>query len=305
MTMRSYRVDNMGPLREPYPDDDSRLPDYMQLKAAGALIFMLVYPKADADAKSEHAERVGLKRKPPGPPLEDTGFKRLRGEAGGHIVMPPPPPIREAPAPRAECFVLLPFEKNEGTRRCRFFGTPEGCRQGSDCDYLHFEPHLLQQPEESEMGRLNMLGGKREIGETLTQTAAREVSEETAELLNPATCLRLMDACVFKMRIPGKYLLHFCHLERTREHWQLPKRYGALTERHWTAHADALLWIKVDDLLNQVMQTSTHGPCLVQKHGKERLPISHLLMTLLQRYHSEIATFAQTLVEQEEERKKR
>jgi 8-oxo-dGTP pyrophosphatase MutT (NUDIX family) len=153
------------------------------------------------------------------------------------------------------------------------------------------------------MGRLNMLGGKREEGETLTQTAAREVSEETAGLLSPDTCLDLMRRSTFKMRIPGKYLLHFCHLARTRDHWRLPERYAAVPVRHWTAHADRLMWIKVDDLLTQVSPVPGFGPCLKRKHGLELLPVSHLLATLLQRFHSDIAAFAHALVDAEEKAK--
>jgi 8-oxo-dGTP pyrophosphatase MutT (NUDIX family) len=298
---RTYRVDSMGPLLEPYPDDDRRLPDYMQLKSAGALLFMLVYPKAAA-AATESESRKRQRDHPASPSEASPSAKRLRNERGeAHRLPPPalPPPA----ALRPECFVLLPFEKNEGTRRCRYFGTPEGCRQGNDCDYLHIAQHLPEQPEESEMGRLNMLGGKREEGETVTQTAAREVSEETAALLSPETCLDLMRRSTFKMRIPGKYLLHFCHLPRTREHWRLPERYAAVPERHWTAHADRLLWIKVDDLITHVSPVPGLGPCLQRKHGLELLPVSHLLSTLLTRFSREIADFAHHLVEAEERAK--
>lgn len=191
--------------------------------------------------------------------------------------------------------VLLPFEENAGTRRCKYYNTLEGCRrEGLDCDYIHVAEEALR-PEEYEMKRLNLLGGRREEGENVLQTATREFSEETGGLIRPGDALNMIMARTTDgpHAISGGYRLYLCCLER--HFWDVDVRYFDMVKRPKTAEADYLLWVPISELLPLPLKRDDYVGPYVSVRGIQ-YPISHLVVTLLQRHRNAIEQFANRLL---------
>lgn len=190
-----------------------------------------------------------------------------------------------------EVYVLLSFEENAGTRRCKYHNTLEGCRRGGyDCDYIHVEEAALR-PEEYEMKRLNMLGGRREEGESVLQTAIREFSEETGGLIRQGEAVDMIAHRTTKgpYEVPGGYRLYLCYLGPG--FLNIDERYFEMSQRPRTAEADYLVWVPLRELLLEPIQRNEWvGPFVSVRDIQ--YPISHLLVTLLQRHRDTLTHFA-------------
>lgn len=186
--------------------------------------------------------------------------------------------------------VLLPFEENGGTRRCKYYGTGEGCRrQGFDCDYIHIEEEALR-PEEFDMRRLNLLGGRREEGETILQTATREFSEETAGLIRQTDALAILQGgtAAGPYAMSGGYQIYLCRLEERFNNVDV--HYFEMDKRPRSAEAEYLLWVPVRELLSlPIKRDNRIGPYVSVR--EILYPLSHLLMTLLSRHRAAIEDF--------------
>lgn len=186
--------------------------------------------------------------------------------------------------------VLLPFEGNGGTRRCKYYGSGEGCRrQDFDCDYIHIEEEALR-PEEYDMSRLNLLGGRREEGETILQTAVREFSEETAGLIKPIVTLAMLQHATTTgpYAMSGGYQIYFCRLEECFN--DIDVHYLEIGRRPRTAEAEYLVWVPVQELLSlPIKRDDRIGPHISVR--EILYPLSHLLMTLLARHRAAIEDF--------------
>ena len=144
---------------------------------------------------------------------------------------------------------LLAWEEVYGTRRCRYFDHPRGCRQGDACEYIHIRGDPT--PNESEATRLNFLGGKRDSElETPQETAARELYEETHHFVTLEQAKAIVeDSRSVTMRLAGCYDLYIGWLDSTAAE-RVVEEYRILGRNDPYACAEELLWVPLTILLN-------------------------------------------------------
>lgn len=181
---------------------------------------------------------------------------------------------------RAE--VLLAYEWNAGTRRCRYHMLPEGCRDSADdCEFPHLDGPTVLKIEQPSL-RLNPLGGKRELDQEehdSRQTAAREFHEESNGIVRLAEAEAfVLQATTHAVRIYGKYDLYVGPLHGELSDTELLPTVYELLDRHPPlACAYALYWWPVESLLAVSADIRKNFEVT---HGPLTLPISHSLWSL-------------------------
>jgi 8-oxo-dGTP pyrophosphatase MutT (NUDIX family) len=175
---------------------------------------------------------------------------------------------------------LLAWEESYGTRRCIFHNRPGGCYDGDQCEYLHLSGPL--HANEKEMLRLNFLGGKREPFERVsTETAAREFSEETNEIVSPQEAAALVQQPhVSSVRLYGSYDLYMTWFPEILGK-NIVDVYARIPRNPPLACAFALVWVPLELLLN-IREDTSHGYHVTI--CKEARPISHLVWSFCVRH---------------------
>jgi 8-oxo-dGTP pyrophosphatase MutT (NUDIX family) len=179
--------------------------------------------------------------------------------------------------------MLVAWELTWGTRRCKYFDTPSGCRSGDACEFLHLRgPTTI---DEMEMHRINFLGGKREdnLNETSQQTAAREFCEETNTLITPKQAQTLVnDKSTVSVSIYGSYELYIGCLPESVDTTRLVQLYTFIGAQPPLASAERLMWVPLKSLTDVQWSKSLgyhiNVPDSASRHNAfSALPISHLV----------------------------
>lgn len=186
--------------------------------------------------------------------------------------------------------VLMAFEENRGSWRCKFHAPPlRQCQDGADCAFLHIDAPETS-PDERPMNRLNFLGGKREPGDAdASVTAAREFHEETHGLVSLAAAHALTRAATM-LRTRGHYHLFLGGLAATgtaSAPHDLPRHYAAKPRAPPLACALELVWVPVAEFVAPVGWDATLGYHLVVQ-GQKR-PVTNLVWAFLEQHRNAVA----------------
>lgn len=204
-----------------------------------------------------------------------------------------------------QLYVLLPYENTGGTRRCKYVDYPDGCRMSDEeCEFIHIRTPG-QRPEEKEMDRIKILGGRRErhLNETEDLTAARELSEETAGIIPPADAHYIIRSQEphEPLVLPGKYRLYLRYVD-IGHYGDIARRYNEMTSKPKGAEAIRLFWWPVRDFLKPLFYDEQRGPCLTlssddgsRREEPFRLPVYHLLSTVLTRFSAPLRAYMYNL----------
>lgn len=195
--------------------------------------------------------------------------------------------------PQTKCVeMLVAWELTWGTKRCQFYDSPGGCRQGNECEFLHLRGATTA--DELETLRINFLGGKREeaLNETSRDTAVREFNEETHRLVDVRDARVLVDAVsTTRVRTYGAYDLYIGWLPPAVDSDRVVQLYNFLGPDPPLAFAEKLHWLPLK-LLRQIEWDTQAGYHIKLRDTAKKLPVSHLVWSFAQLYGRYIDNFS-------------
>ena len=127
-----------------------------------------------------------------------------------------------------------------------------------------------------ENGKIHVFGGKRDKGESISQTAFREFSEELAGIISPQQIQQLKDTQKF-WYAKGKYGLFIVFVNDIIELHDAPKKYDEKNNKHHTAEASRLTW----QFLSSFQNANQNHIVLSSKFGNEKIPFSSMLLDII------------------------
>jgi hypothetical protein len=194
---------------------------------------------------------------------------------------------------------LLAWEDVSGTRRCKFFDSDRGCRNGAQCEYLHVRGE--ETANELAARRLTFLGGKRleDAVETPQNTAARRYHEETDRLISLEAAKELVAAPRTKYaRLFGCYDLYINFINA-----DVGKRivndFKLLRPEVTLACAYELVWVPLKSLIDLKENEQLGYHLVLDPDGDDEeemdlWPVSHVVWSLFVKAKGDVEFFLNT-----------